>query len=135
MLWVQAPSLQQDWPVTQLAESETFNLLVVGSSPAGPTCLVNVYKKFNTIIDLIVESFYVYYGLDWIAFISGVTGMYLLSEKQRIGFVLQGLSVTFATICSIIASQFGFVASNLVMLVIVIYGYLNWKNKNEKIDK
>lgn len=86
----------------------------------------------SLILSAILESFFLYYGLDWIAFLSGVYGMYLISEKRRIGFIFQGVSVVCAVIVSFIASQYGFVVSNFVMLGVVVYGFLNWKDNESE---
>lgn len=80
-------------------------------------------------IDLLVQSFYVYYGLDWLSFFFGVGGMYLISEKNKVGFLLQAISVICAIGCSAIAGQFGFIVSNAVMFCVVSYGYSNWNDE------
>lgn len=80
------------------------------------------------ILQALLESFWTYYGLDWLSFASGTWGMYLLSEERRAGFVFQMVAMIAAAACSIIAGQYGFVAANLLTLCIVIYGYYNWEN-------
>jgi hypothetical protein len=80
--------------------------------------------------DFLIESFYTYYGLDWLSFFFGVGGMYLISEKKRFGFLLQAVSVICATGCSVIGGQFGFIVSNFVMFCIVSYGYWNWNDED-----
>jgi hypothetical protein len=102
--------------VAQLAERVTLDHQVQGSSPCWATKM----------IDLLVQSFYVYYGLDWLSFFFGVGGMYLISEKNKVGFLLQAVSVICAIGCSVIAGQFGFIVSNAVMFCVVSYGYWNW---------
>jgi Nicotinamide mononucleotide transporter. len=86
---------------------------------------------FDYILEYLVSGFYSYYGLDWIAFLLGSSGLYLISEKKKIGFLFQAVSVVCATACSLMAGQFGFVASNIVTLGIVLYGYWNWKQNSE----
>lgn len=78
------------------------------------------------ILQALLESFWIYYGLDWISFASGTWGMYLISEKRRSGFAFQIVGVSSAIACSLIAGQFGFVAANAVTLCIVSYGFWNW---------
>lgn len=79
----------------------------------------------------LMNSFATYYGLDWLSFFFGISGMYLISEKRQIGFLLQAISVICAVGCSLIAGQFGFVISNLVMFGIVVYGYWNWQEEGK----
>jgi nicotinamide riboside transporter PnuC len=82
--------------------------------------------------ELLVESFKVYYGLDWISLVFGLFGMWLLSRKNKLGFVFQGISIFCAGIIAYIAGQYGFVVSSFITMGIMIYGFLNWKADEER---
>lgn len=86
----------------------------------------------NKIFDFLIESLKIYYGLDWIAFLTGITGMYLLSEKNKLGFIFQSISVFCSLVVASIALQYGFIVSNTVTFIIVIYGYFNWETQDKK---
>ena len=86
----------------------------------------------DLMIKILVESFYTYYGLDWISFIMGSIGLYLISIKNKKGFIFQGIAVICSGICSIIANQYGFVFSSLLTFVLTIYGYINWKKSDSQ---
>ncbi len=77
-------------------------------------------------IDAIIESFYAYYGLDWLALLCGVIGMYLITLKSRIGFLFSGLSCMSGFAVAMISLQFGFVAYNIILLSMMTKGYIEW---------
>jgi len=71
--------------------------------------------------------FFTYYGLDWVSFLLGVTGMILLTNKRAFGFLLSALSVLFAAVVAIMANQYGFLAANVVSFVVALRGFLKWR--------
>jgi len=74
----------------------------------------------------IMESLMQYYGLDWLAFFSGISGMYLITLKSRWGFALSALSCLAGFSVAAMSAQFGFVAYNLLLIAIMARGYLGW---------
>jgi nicotinamide riboside transporter PnuC len=85
-------------------------------------------------IDALVESFKIYYGLDWLSLVFGILGMWLLSRKERSGFIFQGISIFCAGVISYVAGQYGFVVSAFITMGIMIYGYANWKEDERPED-
>lgn len=76
--------------------------------------------------DIILQSLMTYYGLDWLAFISGISGMYLLTQKSRWGFALSSLSSLSGFAVACISLQFGFLVYNFVLISLMIKGFLEW---------
>ena len=74
----------------------------------------------------IAESLIQYYGLDWLAFFSGISGMYLITIKSRWGFALSALSCLAGFAVAAMSAQFGFVVYNLLLVGIMTRGYLSW---------
>ncbi|MFX4300103.1 hypothetical protein [Pseudosulfitobacter pseudonitzschiae] len=76
--------------------------------------------------------FATYYGLDWVSMILGFYGAWLIGNRNAFGFVLSAGSVVLAMLTAIIANQYGFIAANLISLVIA---FRNWKLWNSMDDQ
>lgn len=84
-------------------------------------------------IDPIIESLEVYYGVDWISFVLGFLGLWLLSIKNKNGFLFQVIAVICSAITAYIAGQYAYIFSSVGSCVIMGYGYYNWnKDTNDK---
>lgn len=77
--------------------------------------------------EIILESFKNYYGLDWLAFTAGLSGTYLLTNKNYWGFFLSGIACLAGLSVATISGQFGFIAYNLVLIVLMSKGFLEWR--------
>ncbi len=73
-----------------------------------------------------MEFLTTYYGLDWFSAITGLVGLYLVTEKNRIGFVLTAFSVVLAATVAIMAGQYGFLLANAITLVLTLRGFYRW---------
>lgn len=78
-------------------------------------------------LEAVYNSFYTYYGLDWLSMFLGFYGTWLITEQNRIGFLFLVVSVFLAGITAIIAGQFGFIVANIINAFIAIRGYFKWK--------
>jgi len=76
-----------------------------------------------------LELFTAYYGLDWLASLSGLLGLYLVTEKKPVGFLITAASVVVAAGVSLWADQYGFLISNLVTFFLALRGYVRWKRE------
>jgi len=86
-------------------------------------------------IEYIVQGLKLYYGLDWLSLILGLVGLWMISVKNKNGFILQSVSVALAGIVAYMAQQYAFVVNSLISASILLYGYHNWsKDENEKIE-
>lgn len=77
-------------------------------------------------MDTVITLFGTYYGLDWASMVLGFFGMYLLSERNRLGFVLTIGGALLAVGVSIIASQYGFIFANFVNICLALWGIYKW---------
>lgn len=73
-----------------------------------------------------------YYGLDWLSVLFGLSGFYLVSEKNPLGFVLTFVSVLLAASVAVLAGAYGFIIANVVTAAIAIRGYMKWSTSGEK---
>ncbi|MGB4057103.1 MAG: nicotinamide mononucleotide transporter [Alphaproteobacteria bacterium] len=82
----------------------------------------------------ILQSFFQYYGLDWLAFATGMTGMTLITRKSRWGFILCAISSLSGFTVAFMSAQFGYVVYNLLLASIMMKGYFDWDRIPEKIE-
>lgn len=77
-------------------------------------------------IDAFLNSFSTYYGLDWLALVAGVYGSYLMTNRNRVGFLVTGIGCLSGFAVAMISNQFGFVAYNLILIGMMVRGFLLW---------
>lgn len=82
--------------------------------------------------ELIFQSLFKYYGLDWFALACGLTGTTLLTRKMRSGFLLCCLSSLSGVIVALISLQFGYVIYNITLITIMVKGYRDWGDVPQK---
>ncbi len=78
------------------------------------------------ITEAFLNSFSIYYGLDWLALAAGVYGSYLMTNRNRIGFLMTGIGCLSGFAVALISGQFGFVAYNLILMGMMVRGFLLW---------
>jgi hypothetical protein len=76
--------------------------------------------------DFIAPLFTTYYGLDWIGMLCGFGGMYLLTSKRRLGFLISMLGFSCGIIVSLMAHQYAFVLANCINIYFSCLGYVRW---------
>ena len=69
-----------------------------------------------------------YYGLDWIDAIYTILGIYFLSTKNKLGFILNAVGAISGFILFIILNSYPFMVLNIILVGLNLYGYLKWKN-------
>lgn len=82
-------------------------------------------------LDTIILSLSTYYGLDWLALFTGFIGMYLITQKKQIGFLVSSVSCLSGFTVALISMQFGFVFYNIILIALMLKGYAEW-NEDEK---
>jgi hypothetical protein len=82
-----------------------------------------------------MEVFLKYYALDWLAMGLSLLAVYLLGNKNKLGFVSFILANLLWTILGFtLINSLGIAIGNLVFLFMNIRGYLSWNKmaQNEK---
>ncbi len=82
--------------------------------------------------DAILHSFSMYYGLDWLAFATGLSGAWLITQKSYWGFALSTVCCFAGFAVAAISFQFGFVAYNLVLMTIMAKGFIEWGQEEQE---
>lgn len=78
-------------------------------------------------IDYLVEGFQIYYGTDYIAMIFVLLGMYLLTLKNRWGFVAFLVGSFAWLVVNVIAGIVAGIVLNVIMIVLNLKGFIQWK--------
>ena len=67
-----------------------------------------------------------YYGLDWLSMLFGFYGMWLLGKKRKVSFIFTGIGMALALTVAVMASQYGFMVANSIMIGLSIRNYILW---------
>lgn len=79
-----------------------------------------------------MDVFFKYYGLDWLAMASSLFAVYLIGNKNRIGFLSYVLANTLWIYLGVFKMQsFGISIGNIFFLIMNLRGYLKWKKSQE----
>lgn len=70
-----------------------------------------------------------FYGIDWLATVSGLTGVYLLGNRNKVGFVLFMLaSLSWATF-GILTGSAAMAMGSFVFFCLHLRGFINWSRE------
>ena len=78
-----------------------------------------------------MEFFTEYYGIDWIAMLSGLASIYLLGSKKKSGFLLGIIAALTWTAVNVIAHIWPGIILNVILIGLYIRGYINWGKKTK----
>lgn len=79
-----------------------------------------------------MDVFLKYYGLDWLAMASSLFAVYLIGNKNRIGFISYVLANALWIYLGVFKMQsFGISIGNIFFLIMNLRGYLKWKKSQE----
>ncbi len=79
-----------------------------------------------------MDVFLKYYGLDWLAMTSSLFAVYLIGNKNRIGFLSYVLANALWIYLGVFKMQsFGISIGNIFFLIMNLRGYLKWKKSQE----
>lgn len=73
-----------------------------------------------------LEGLQRYYGLDWVSMVIGLTALYLIGEKNTLGFVFYIISFALSGLIAYWAKQYGFLCANLLSVIIAFRSYWEW---------
>lgn len=77
-------------------------------------------------MDSIIESFSLYYGLDWAGITLGLMGSFLVSNRQALGFLVMCAGAVCSLAVAILSNQYGFMVGNTLFIAMHLRGFLNW---------
>ncbi len=68
-----------------------------------------------------------YYGVDWLATAAGLTGVYLLGNRSKFGFVLFMLSSTSWSIFGVMSGSIAMTVGSMIFFTMHLRGFLAWR--------
>ncbi len=75
-----------------------------------------------------------YYGLDWLAMGASLLAVYLLGQKNRLGFAaFIAANATWVAV-GLLAASHGIVVGNVVFLGLNVRGWLRWRPAGEGVE-
>ncbi len=78
-----------------------------------------------------MEEFFRYWGLDWLAMTLSLFSVYLLGNKNRVGFLVFAASNTTWIFLGLTwMTSLGIAVGNTVFLFMNIRGFVNWGKKH-----
>jgi hypothetical protein len=81
-----------------------------------------------------MDTFLKYYTLDWVAMALSLLAVYLLGNKNKLGFVSFSIANTVWIVLGFfLMNSLGIAIGNMVFLVMNIRGFLSWKKKNKAV--
>ena len=72
-----------------------------------------------------------FFGIDWLATICGVTGVYLLGNKSKIGFLLFMVASASWAVFGVMTGSIAMTIGSTIFFTMHFRGYLNWR-RDEK---
>lgn len=74
-----------------------------------------------------------YYGIDWLATVCGLTGVYLIGSKNRYGFLIMMIaSLSWMTVGFMIESL-ALIIGSVVFFGLHVRGWINWRKRAENL--
>lgn len=74
----------------------------------------------------LIESFQMYYGLDWGALCFGLIGCYLVTNKNRFGFLFSMCGCMCGFGVALVSQQYGFIVYNIILISLQTRGFVLW---------
>lgn len=80
-------------------------------------------------LEALHQSFTTYYGLDWGAMLLGMIGYFLVTNRNRFGFLISTCGCLCGFGVAMISDQYGFIVYNLILISMQARGFILWSRK------
>jgi len=75
-----------------------------------------------------------YYGIDWLATVCGLTGVYLIGSKKKIGFLIMMVaSLSWLTVGFFVESM-ALIVGSAVFFCLHVRGWFKWRKKEVELQ-
>jgi hypothetical protein len=71
-----------------------------------------------------------YYGIDWLATVCGLSGVYLLGNKNKYGFILFMAASLSWLLFGILTGSIAMSAGSFIFFCLHFRGWLNWNRES-----
>lgn len=79
-------------------------------------------------------SFFQYYGIDWLATVCGLTGVLLLGNKNKYGFLIFMMASASWISFGVLTGSYAVILGSSIFLVMHLRGWLKWRSDERKIE-
>ncbi len=77
---------------------------------------------------MFIDFFIKFYGIDILAMFITFTGIYLIGNKKRYGFIIALIGNLIWVILGFWIQSVGLIFANIVIILIYIRNYIKWNN-------
>lgn len=78
-----------------------------------------------------VDVFFKYYGLDWVAMATSLLAVYLMGNKNRVGFLSYIIANALWIYLGVFKMQsLGITIGNIFFLIMNLRGFFKWKSQS-----
>lgn len=75
-----------------------------------------------------------YFGIDWLATVCGLTGVYLIGSRKKVGFLIMMVaSLSWLTVGFMIQSM-ALIVGSAVFFSLHVRGWLKWRKGIEQVE-
>lgn len=72
-----------------------------------------------------------FYGIDWLAIVCGLTGVYLLGNKNKYGFLVFMIASLSWIVVGVFVGSFAIIIGSSIFFIMHLRGWFNW-SRNEQ---
>ncbi len=73
-----------------------------------------------------------FYGIDWLATVCGLTGVYLLGNKNKNGFLVFMMASLSWIVVGIFISSYAIIIGSSIFFIMHLRGWFNWSKKSSQ---
>lgn len=75
-----------------------------------------------------------FYGIDWLATLCGVSGVYLLGNKSKFGFILFMIASTSWAVFGLMTGSIAMTLGSMIFFTMHLRGFLAWRRDERVMD-
>ena len=80
-------------------------------------------------------QFLQFYGIDWLATILGLTGVYLLGNKNKMGFIVfMGASLSWITF-GVMTGSLPVIIGSSIFFIMHLRGFVSWLREEKTLEE
>ncbi|MDQ3089327.1 MAG: nicotinamide mononucleotide transporter [Acidobacteriota bacterium] len=73
-----------------------------------------------------------FYGIDWLATVCGLTGVYLLGNKNKYGFLVFMMASLSWIAVGIFIGSFAIIIGSSIFFIMHLRGWFNWSRSEQE---
>jgi nicotinamide riboside transporter PnuC len=74
-----------------------------------------------------------FYGIDWLATAAGLSGVYLLGNKRKLGFILFMVASTSWAIFGLMTGSIAMTLGSMIFFTMHLRGFLAWRRDERNL--